>query len=609
VKLPQVDLGGDDGSPIDQFGNEAAQRRFIWILYGAVGLMILLAAIVPPQGDRVSALHIGIALFCLLSVAASALRLRVGEVRGAITILSLGIWCTAALATISLAGVHSVAMLIFPLVIAMGGWVNGRRWMIFVTALTLLLVIGLALAEHFGQFTPTPRVSPLLSGAVICSTLIVLAWLAYVTQASFALSRNNAIAATEAMSIHNLTLAVREHELQMVMDNVPAAIAAFDPDSRVRSCNARYAALFSSTPALICGRTITEYAPEEVQEMIAPHSQRCLEGETVNYRRFNRDPSGELRIYDVTLVPEIQSTGVTGAIAMLVDVTARVQAEAALRELNETLEQRVAERTQELQRTLESLAHSQEELARSEARATIAALVASVSHELSTPLGNGVMTATSLSDMAKEFIRQTESGSLKRSDLSNFVNSLRNGTDLLLRNLARARDLLVNFKQVAADQASEQRREFDLREVINEIIGTMAPSLKSKPQRIELDVPEGLRLDSYPGPLGQVVINLINNAYLHGFEGRDQGSLRISASNLEREVKLVVADDGVGMDHDTLNKLFQPFFSTKIGHGGTGLGMAIVEGIVRKTLGGSLHVSSELGKGTRFDIVLPKSAP
>ena len=116
-------------------------------------------------------------------------------------------------------------------------------------------------------------------------------------------------------------------------------------------------------------------------------------------------------------------------------------------------------------------------------------------------------------------------------------------------------------------------------------------------------------MDSLPGPLGQVVINLVNNAYLHAFEGRSHGVLTIQGRQQGEQVQLAFIDNGVGMAPDHLAKLFVPFFSTKIGKGGTGLGMAIVRNLVGKTLGGRITVSSVLGEGTRFDLVLPCVLP
>jgi signal transduction histidine kinase len=254
---------------------------------------------------------------------------------------------------------------------------------------------------------------------------------------------------------------------------------------------------------------------------------------------------------------------------------------------------------------------TQEELARSETKAALNTIIASVSHELSTPLGNSLLTASTLTEQGNAFRRAMESQQLKRSELASFVDSVCGGNDLMQRNLQRAVELLKKFRQVANDQASEQRRTFDLAVVVREVLDTLAPSLKRFPQQITVDIPPGIVMDSLPGPLGQVVINLVNNTFLHAFEGRDHGVLTIRAmqDSMHQRVEMVFTDDGVGMSEKTLAQLFHPFFSTKPGQGGTGLGMMIVADLVRKALGGELDVQSTFGVGTRIAVTLPLVAP
>jgi PAS domain S-box-containing protein len=291
------------------------------------------------------------------------------------------------------------------------------------------------------------------------------------------------------------------------------------------------------------------------------------------------------------------------------DIAERKAAEQRIKELNETLEERVAERSAQLNAAMQTLHQSQEELARSAAKATLGTLVASVTHELATPLGNSLITASTFTDMTRRLQAQADAGQLKRSGLTTFLTEVLEGGALIERNLHRAVALVQNFKQVAADQASEQRRSFDLADVVKEVLDTLSPSLKRHTHRVLVDVPEGIAVDSFPGALGQVLINLINNAYLHAFDGRTDGTVRIEAQAQHGWVDLQVADDGIGMSKELLSQLFQPFFSTKIGRGGTGLGMTIVENLVKKTLHGSLEVQSSPGQGSTFRIHIPLRAP
>ncbi|MDP3031281.1 MAG: HAMP domain-containing sensor histidine kinase, partial [Rhodocyclaceae bacterium] len=183
-------------------------------------------------------------------------------------------------------------------------------------------------------------------------------------------------------------------------------------------------------------------------------------------------------------------------------------------------------------------------------------------------------------------------------------------SDIAIRNLNRAAELIGSFKQVAVDQTSAQRRKFDLAEVVDEIVVMMQPSLKRTPYRIEEAVPAGLVLDSYPGALGQVLTNLINNAVLHGFAGRDHGVITITAAAAAPDsVQLTVQDDGCGIPADRQARIFDPFYTTRLGQGGSGLGLHISHTAVTHILGGTLMVASTPGAGAVFTLLLPRQAP
>ncbi|MBI2306659.1 MAG: PAS-domain containing protein [Rhodocyclales bacterium] len=263
-----------------------------------------------------------------------------------------------------------------------------------------------------------------------------------------------------------------------------------------------------------------------------------------------------------------------------------------------------------LQTDITDLRRTKELLARNERMASLGNLVAGIAHEINTPIGNALMVASAMGHRIAEFDAALATGPLRRSVLESFVSSVRESDDLLERNLLRAANLIQNFKQVAVDQTSDRRRVFDLATVLEEVRMTLLPRFKHSPHRLDVDAEVGLRLDSYPGALGQIVSNLVENALLHAFEGRDNGVISVHAHALpDARVEIVFADNGIGIAAELLPRIFDPFFTTRLGKGGSGLGLSIVLNLARDLLGGDIAVDSKLGEGTRFVVTLPLTAP
>jgi PAS domain S-box-containing protein len=298
------------------------------------------------------------------------------------------------------------------------------------------------------------------------------------------------------------------------------------------------------------------------------------------------------------------------------DITELRRTESSLRELNQTLEARVAQRTQaleaanvELTATLGRLESTRDELVRAEKMAALGSLVAGVAHELNTPLGNSLMAISTLRDDARVF-RDGMSQGVRKAALDELLGRVEQATGIASRNLERAADLVTSFKQVAVDQTSSQRRRFDLAEVVSEIVLTLRPSFARTPYRIEVDVAPDLYLDSYPGPLGQILTNLMNNAVLHGFDERDHGTIVVRGRHGQPgQVIMTVSDDGKGIPASLVDRIFDPFVTTRMGRGGTGLGLNIAFNVATGLLGGSLSVHSTEGHGATFTLTLPVRAP
>ena len=280
-----------------------------------------------------------------------------------------------------------------------------------------------------------------------------------------------------------------------------------------------------------------------------------------------------------------------------------------LTDANEHLEQRVAERTESLEKALLTLERAQEEIIQTEKLASLGRVVAGVAHELNTPIGNALTVASTIQSELLDLKTELAGGSMRRSALTQFIERADEGLTLSLSNLQRAGDLISDFKQVAVDQTSDQRREFDLAEVTTEILNMLQPTLRKSGCELKKMLSVGLVCDSFPGRYGQVLTNLVMNATIHAFDAGTIGRISISVGAADADtVELVVEDNGVGMAEDVRARIFDPFFTTKMGRGGTGLGMNIVHGIVTHILGGQITVTSKPGEGTRIRVLFPRVA-
>ncbi|MBV7539029.1 GAF domain-containing protein [Duganella sp. sic0402] len=264
------------------------------------------------------------------------------------------------------------------------------------------------------------------------------------------------------------------------------------------------------------------------------------------------------------------------------------------------------------------LKDAQTQLVSQEKLAALGALMAGVAHELNTPIGNSLLIASTLSQKTEEMEAQINGAGLKRSALLAYLDDARKAHELVMRGLTSAANLVNSFKQVAVDRTTEQRREFNLAQVSQEVIATMMNRIRAASHRIEVEVPETIMLDSYPGPYGQVIANFINNALLHAFGGKDGNSGNNGSSGgsmwlrahapVDGRVQLSFRDNGSGIAPEHMSRIFDPFFTTKLGQGGSGLGLSISYNIVTSLMGGQISVHSARD-GTTFTLDLPLTAP
>ncbi|NEO69517.1 MAG: GAF domain-containing protein [Moorea sp. SIO3H5] len=273
--------------------------------------------------------------------------------------------------------------------------------------------------------------------------------------------------------------------------------------------------------------------------------------------------------------------------------------------LYNTLEEKVAERTQELSETLEDLKATQKQLVESETKAVLSSFVAGVTDEISTPVGNGITAASTLADETLGFIRSFQEGKLKRSAFQNYLEVAQESSELILSNLQRAGELVQNFRQVAVDQDDLEKRRLNLKHYLDEVLLTLEPKLKQTSHGLTLEGDDTVTINTYPGAIWKIVTHLVINSITHGYQPSEQGQLTLTVERIQDEVMLKYHDDGCGIAKEHLGKIFEPFFTTARPQGRTGLGLHIVYNLVTQKLLGQIEVKSEVGQGTEFMITLP----
>ena len=349
-----------------------------------------------------------------------------------------------------------------------------------------------------------------------------------------------------------------------------------------------------------------------VRDALARHLDRQAPVFEASYRTRNREQEW---VWLLTRGRVVQRDDDDRALRMAgtnSDITALNQALGALRLLNEQLESRVEQRTaalqdanRELRNTLDRLTQAQRQLFESEKLASLGGMVAGIAHEINTPLGIGVTAASHLQEEARRMLRLLDAANVQPDDLARFSHAARESSDLILRNLQRADRLVKSFKRVAVDQSSEDRRVVDLGACLDEILMTLGPTLKKTLHRVELECPPDFVVTTAPGVLYQVVTNLVMNSLTHGFEAGVAGNIRLMVSRDGDEVVIDYVDDGQGMEESVRQHVFEPFFTTRRGQGGSGLGMHIVYSLVTQVLQGRIDCTSAPGAGARFLIRFP----
>jgi len=432
-----------------------------------------------------------------------------------------------------------------------------------------------------------------------------------------------------------------------IIDSVPGMLYLYDSNSELVFWNKSHETITGYSSEELDHFKLTNWYKGDLESLEAVTSglsniavSGFIEGEA-----YLQTKEGTKLPFNFTACP-LELDGAQYFVGIGLDISSRKKAQEQLSELNKTLEEKVELRTNQLKVSNEALLDANEELTtineemkemndtlaavneemtamneellesnnkikrmqrflvESEKMAALGSLVAGVAHEVNTPLGVGITASSHLVDIINEMMLKISDDTLNKIELQEYLEDVGKASAIIEKNLIRAGKLTQSFKQLSVDQTSDPIRKFNIGEYLDEILISLSPSLKKKKIKIATTFDDDIMLMGSPGAFAQIITNLVINAINHAYPENRTGTIKIGVSLENETIKIIFSDDGVGMDRQTLAKIYEPFFTTSRSHGGTGLGLSIVYTIVNQQFGGSINCESEPQKGTTFTITL-----
>ena len=359
------------------------------------------------------------------------------------------------------------------------------------------------------------------------------------------------------------------------------------------------------------GRELSFWAHPEDREYVVARLRAGEDLKDVEFEMRNCDGNRLFIAVSARKIVEPESL----VLVSFIDVTARCLSQHEVALLNSELEIRVKERTHELQQANQELSKTLLGLQRAQARrvhieklSALGALVAGVAHTLNTPIGNSLMMASTIEDTMKSFDCARDAG-LRRSDVQNLVDDVTAAAGLLVHNLVSASNIIDTFKHAAVIKGLSERQTFSLSDVVQQVVARRIALLHKRQLRLSSDVSDEFIIHSHPESFALVLGQLIDNAILHGYEHDQSGSISVKVRRNNDQLIAVISDDGCGIVPENINHVFEPFFTTRFGQGGSGLGLYTAHRIVTAVLNGEIEIHSDAGQGTQVKITLPFVSP
>ncbi|MBF0185083.1 MAG: response regulator [Magnetococcales bacterium] len=367
------------------------------------------------------------------------------------------------------------------------------------------------------------------------------------------------------LTLYAEELSASNQELTSLIEQAPFGIVVVADGERVLLCNAAAEQIFAQPRQEVVQRSLRTLLPEGLPALGPGETRRTQEAQGIR-------PGGERFPLRLALTA-IRLEGQEARLAMIADLSEEKRLYA--------------------------------ELVQSEKMAGLGNMVAGVAHEINTPVGIGVTAASELEERMQTFRRLLQEEGISEEELHDFLTSGARLAQLIRFNLERAADLVRSFKSVAVDQSSGEQRTILLRQYLESVVLALHHELRHTRLTVTVLCPDDLQLRSYPGAFSQIVINLINNSRIHGFDAGQSGQIVLEFSVREERLHFIYRDNGKGMQEEDRRKIFDPFFTTRRDLGGSGLGMAVVYNLVTQTLGGTISCQSAPGCGIVLEMEMP----
>lgn len=294
----------------------------------------------------------------------------------------------------------------------------------------------------------------------------------------------------------------------------------------------------------------------------------------------------------------LKNTNTINLDGVITDITEKKRVQLALEQAYENQEIIIKERTEELNKAMNVIIET-------EKMVFLGEIVAGVAHEINTPIGVGVTTASHLQQINEKYSKKFEEKQMSKKDLGHYFKEVDDIACILNNNLKRASQLISSFKRIAIDQNIDEIQNFNFKNYLGVIVNSLKHVYKNEGHQVHVKCPDDFSINSYPSVFSQIFTNLIMNSIIHGFAGIKNGRIDIIVNTNKKEVHIDYTDDGRGMKPEVVAKIFKIFFTTNKHQGGSGLGMNVVYNLVNLKLNGTIVCESEPGKGTCFIIKFP----